>query len=284
MPVAVTRASGRGVPEKAAGGETSRRKDDPSTGAFSIATPVLPREFFERDPIEVAPDLIGKLVVRGNRIGRIVEVEAYRGEDDPASHAYNGETPRNSTMFGPPGHLYVYFTYGMHYCANVVCRPAGVPGAVLVRALAPLGGIEEMRKVRPAALRDADLCSGPGKLCQALSIDRRLDGLDIVGTDSPLIVVDQPSPVRGSVGTSPRIGLGAGRAARHRSGGRSGWALTQEQALTVPWRFFLVGDRNLSRRAPRAARMLEGAENRVFVGAEDAARKPRSGHPRIPPE
>ena len=98
----------------------------------------LPRSLFERDPVQVAPQLLGKLVRRGALVARIIEVEAYRGATDAASHAFRARTTRNATMFGPAGHLYVYFTYGMHYCANVVCWPEGEPGAVLLRALAPL--------------------------------------------------------------------------------------------------------------------------------------------------
>src|ERR1019366_6041257 len=111
-----------------------------------------------------------KVLVSGERAGRIVEVEAYKGALDAASHAYGGLTPRTTVMFGPPGHLYVYFTYGMHWCANVVCGPEGQAAALLIRALAPLRGLDEMRHARVAARRDRDLCSGPAKLCQALGI------------------------------------------------------------------------------------------------------------------
>jgi DNA-3-methyladenine glycosylase len=202
----------------------------------------LPREFYAGDALEVAPRLLNKLVVRGRRVGRIVEVEAYGGADDPASHAYRGPTRRNATMFGPPGRLYVYFTYGMHWCANVVCGPEGVAQAVLVRALAPVGGVEEMRTARLAhrggrpdrLLGDRHLASGPARLCQALGITGEDDGADLVGGDRRVQVVDDgvAPPLR--PGRSGRVGLSS--------------------AAERPWRFFLAGDPHVSRGpAPRVA-------------------------------
>jgi len=193
-------------------------------GAFGRA---LARSFYRHDPREVAPQLLNKLLVRGERAGRIVEVEAYCGGEDPGSHAYRGRTQRNATMFGRPGLLYVYFTYGMHWCANTVCGGEGVGTAVLLRALAPVAGVEEMRAARARARRDRDLCSGPAKLCQAFGLDRAYDGADLVTGNRGVLVVDDgvappPAPANGV-----RVGLSAG--AEH------------------PWRWWVAGDPNLSR-------------------------------------
>jgi len=166
--------------------------------------------------------------VRGSLRGRIVEVEAYAGAEDPGSHAYRGMTRRNATMFGPPGHLYVYFTYGMHWCANAVCGDEGQGVAVLLRALAPLSGLEEMRAARPKARRDRDLCSGPGKLCQAFAVTREDDGADLVSGDRELMITDVGvSPPAAAVVTT-RVGLSAGADLR--------------------WRWYVPADPNVSRR------------------------------------
>jgi DNA-3-methyladenine glycosylase len=188
----------------------------------------LPRRFYSRPPLELAPMLLNKVLVGPNGSGRIVEVEAYDGSNDPGSHAYRGRTPRTEVMFGPAGHLYVYFSYGVHWCANVVCHSDGVAGAVLVRALAPIDGIETMRVVRPAARRDRDLCSGPGRLCQALGIDRRHDGADLVRADRGVTLLDDGvAPPSDPVNTT-RVGLRLGS--------------------DFPWRWYVPGDPNVSKR------------------------------------
>ena len=143
----------------------------------------MARAFYNRDVLEVAPDLIYKILsVADGRAGRIVEVEAYRGRDDPAAHSFRGFTKRNATMFGPPGHLYVYFSYGMHWCCNATC---GDGTGILIRGLLPLAGLEAMRAARARVVREVDLSNGPGKLTQAMGIDGSLDGADLV--KSPLV-------------------------------------------------------------------------------------------------
>ncbi len=213
-----------------------------TASAASSRRRALPRRFYAGDALEVAPLLLNKVLVRGRRAGRIIEVEAYRGPEDPASHAYRGPTRRNATMFGPPGRLYVYFTYGMHWCANAVCGPEGEAQAVLLRALAPLSGLEEMRHSRVAGRSgrsgspgnvppDRLLASGPARLCQAFAITGSDDGADLVRGDGGLRVVDDGVPPPARPGVSGRIGVTA--------------------AAEVPWRFFVLGERHVSR-APSA--------------------------------
>jgi DNA-3-methyladenine glycosylase len=182
------------------------------------------------DPVDIAPWLLNKVLVRGDRAGRIVEVEAYKGSIDAASHAYRGLTPRTAVMFGPPGFLYVYFTYGMHWCANVVTGPEGQASALLLRALAPLRGLDEMRRARVAARRDRDLCNGPAKLCQALGIAGAENGTDLLARGrggSGVRVLDDGTPPPKSVGQGKRIGISV--------------------AKEEPWRFWVAGDENVSR-------------------------------------
>jgi len=172
-----------------------------------------PRCFYQRDPVKLARALLGQRLVRvlnGRRLaGTIVEVEAYLGIEDKAAHTYNGRrTPRNTSMWGEGGHAYVYFTYGMHYCMNVVASVAEHPVAVLIRALEPTEGIEQMYQHRKAARRDTDLCSGPARLCQALKIDRTLDGHDLVMGDQLFIEQTRKTALPAShIIIGPRIGV-----------------------------------------------------------------------------
>lgn len=192
------------------------------------------------DPITVARRLLGQRLVRvidGQRLaGRIVEVEAYLGSEDRAAHTFGGRrTPRNESMYLPGGHAYVYFTYGAHYCLNVVCGPENEGVAVLVRALEPTEGLEAMFANRPAAGRPNDLCSGPGKLTQALRIDRHLDGIDLRTSQELFIerIRKRVLPLE-SVGRSKRIGLNATEKWVGDWGDR-------------PLRFFVLGNPHVSR-------------------------------------
>lgn len=205
------------------------------TRVSTAAERPLPRSFYERDPRTVGPELLGKVLRRGRRSARIVEVEAYCGPEDPASHAYRGPTARNATMFGPAGHLYVYFSYGIHWCANAVCGREGEGIAVLLRAAEPLSGLDDMYAARPAARRDTDLCSGPAKLAQAFGIDGAHDGADLVapadasaGAGRPsvagedrLTIIDDGTEPTGAVVCTGRVGI--------------------TKAVDEPWRWY-VGD------------------------------------------
>ena len=180
----------------------------------------LPPEFFNRDPRRVSRDLLGKVLVRrhGRKllVGRIVEVEAYLGTGDLAAHAAAGRTARNDVLFGPPGHAYVYFIYGNHYCLNVSCLPDGVPGCVLIRALEPVGGIEEMAHARGVSVeRAADLrklTSGPGRLAGAFGITRERDnGKNLTSADSDLWIDDDGYRVL-RVLITKRVGITKGAA------------------------------------------------------------------------
>lgn len=173
----------------------------------------LPRRFYSRPPDAVARDLLGKILVRrigGERLsGRIVEVEAYFGKDDPAAHSAAGKTARNAVLFGPPGHAYVYFIYGMYSCVNVSCEPEGQAGCTLIRALEPLTGLETMTRLRglSASAKPRMLTSGPGRLCQAFAITRATcNGLDLTDAASDLQILDDGvRPER--ITATPRIGV-----------------------------------------------------------------------------
>ncbi|MBW5486030.1 DNA-3-methyladenine glycosylase [Streptomyces bambusae] len=179
----------------------------------------LPRDFYDRPVLAVAPDLLGRTLVRRTPDGpielRITEVEAYEGEADPGSHAYRGRTARNASMFGPPGHAYVYFIYGMWFSLNVVCGPPGHASGVLVRAGEITVGADLARKRRISARRDAELAKGPARLAAALDIDRSLDGTDLcAGPTAPLsLLAGTPTPAD-QVSVGPRTGVG-GDGAHH---------------------------------------------------------------------
>ncbi len=192
----------------------------------------LPRSFFSRNSLSVTQELLGKRLVRlldSQRLsGHIVEVEAYIGTDDQASHARPGLTERNAPMFGPAGHLYVYLIYGVHHCLNVVTESSGFPAALLIRALEPLEGIPTMQRLRGSQPYH-NLTNGPGKLCQALGIDRDFSGLDMCAPDSPIWIEDAPPIPTENIKHSPRIGVRG-----------------DPQALQAPWRYYVQGNRWVS--------------------------------------
>jgi DNA-3-methyladenine glycosylase len=166
---------------------------------------ILRRSFYARETVEVARALLGKIVVHGETSGRIVETEAYLGGEDLASHSARGITDRTRVIFGPPGHAYVYFIYGMYECLNLVAEPDGKPGCVLIRALEPVGGIEIMQRRRPAARGLRGLTSGPGRLTLALGITREQNGADV--TRGALTVRSPASETGFEIEVTPRIGI-----------------------------------------------------------------------------
>jgi DNA-3-methyladenine glycosylase len=203
--------------------------------------PLLPRSFFERPALEVGPALLGCVLEHQTPDGLVAvaltEVEAYAGAMDPASHAYRGRTRRNAVMFGPAGHAYVYFTYGMHFCVNLVCLPSGTAEAVLLRAGAVVAGIPLARGRRVTARADTGLARGPALLCQALGIDRALDGADACDPASPLRIRDASPgrrPAPGAIRTGPRVGV--------------------REGAGLPWRFWSGGDPTVSVYRPHAPR------------------------------
>ena len=183
--------------------------------------PKLRQSFFDRPVLEVAPELIGATLLVNGVGGRIVEVEAYH-HTDPAAHSYRGPTPRNAVMFGPPGVAYVYRSYGIHWCLNFVCEEAGSASAVLIRALEPVAGIAAMRRRRGVADERA-LCSGPGKLCEALGVTSRQNGLPLDRAPFELLA-REATP---EIAVGPRIGI--------------------TKAIEHPWRYGLKGSRFLSK-------------------------------------
>jgi DNA-3-methyladenine glycosylase len=192
---------------------------------------VLPRSFYARPTVEVARALLGKVLWHGAVAGRIVETEAYLGLDDGAAHAARGITPRTKVIFGPPGHAYVYFIYGMYECLNLVAEPDGSPGCVLIRALQPVAGLDEMMR-RRGTHQEEQLANGPGKLTLAMGITRRLNGVDI--TDGPLVVRSPENAGLIDIACGTRIGI--------------------TKAADWPLRFWIDGNRFVSRSKVRAVR------------------------------
>ncbi|NYI03352.1 DNA-3-methyladenine glycosylase [Allostreptomyces psammosilenae] len=193
----------------------------------------LDRSFFLRDAPEVAPDLLGRVLAVDTGEGtvelRLTEVEAYFGANDPGSHARNGRTARNASMFGPPGHLYVYFTYGMHYCANVVCSPDGTASGVLLRGGEVLTGHEIVARRRATARRGVEYARGPARLASALGLDLTHDAADLCapGDDAPMRILHGTPPAPDLIGCGPRTGVGGAGA-------------------DTPWRFYIEGDPTVS--------------------------------------
>lgn len=200
----------------------------------------LSREFFDRPVLEVAPDLLGRTLVRATPDGpihlRLTEVEAYDGQKDPGSHAYRGRTARNAVMFGPPGHAYVYFTYGMWHCMNLVCGQEGIASGVLLRAGEITEGAELTRSRRRTARHDKELAKGPARLATAMDIDRALNGTDVcAGPTSPLTILTGTPTLRDQVRSGPRTGV-SGDGAVH------------------PWRFWIANDPTVSPYRPHVPR------------------------------
>jgi DNA-3-methyladenine glycosylase len=207
------------------------------------------REFFDRPVLTVAPALLGCVLVHETEEGlvaaEIVEVEAYRGESDPASHAFRGKTPRNAVMFGEPGHAYVYFTYGMHFCVNLVCQPVGEPSAVLLRAgrVVEGAGLAEVRRgAGERAVAERELARGPARLCQALGIGRAQNGADVCDPAGPLRLL-APADSGGlgamSIGRGPRVGV--------------------REGAEVDWRFWVAGEPAVSAYRPHTPRKRPAA-------------------------
>jgi DNA-3-methyladenine glycosylase len=188
------------------------------------------RAALSRTSLDVAPLLLGAVLVStadgGEVAVRLTEVEAYEGADDPASHAYRGQTARNGVMFGPAGHLYCYFTYGMHWCANVVCDREGRASAVLLRAGEVVRGVETARLRRPSARSGRELARGPARLATCLALERETNGVDLCDPDSPVHLESLGEPDAGAVRVGPRVGIAV--------------------ATALPWRFWLDGDESVS--------------------------------------
>jgi DNA-3-methyladenine glycosylase len=228
---------------------------------------LLPRGFFARPAQQVAPDLLGCVLCHETADGMVAvlvtETEAYAGTADPASHAFRGRTARNAVMFGEPGHAYVYFTYGIHFCVNLVCLPAGTASAVLLRAGRVIEGASLAAARRSAARKPAgrltgapaaavsprDLARGPARLCQALGIDRSLDGADVCAPGSQLRITGRPGGLP-AVGSGPRVGV--------------------SQAAAIPWRFWIAGEPTVSPYRAHAPRRRTDGRRAAEVGSVPA--------------
>jgi DNA-3-methyladenine glycosylase len=242
-------ADGPSAAEAGRAGHGAEGAADASAGRGEL----LPRAFFGRPSQQVAPDLLGSVLESELPDGLVAvvltEVEAYAGQVDPASHAFRGPTRRNAVMFGEPGHAYVYFTYGMHFCVNLVCLPEGTASAVLLRAGAVVAGTELARRRRAATRSaragppDRDLARGPARLCQALGIDRVLDGADACDPGSVLRIRtgSQVTPP-GSIRQGPRVGV--------------------SRAADEPWRFWVEGDPTVSAYRAYTPRRVKPAARR----------------------
>jgi len=212
----------------------------PAPAGTGVPAGLLPRDFFARPAVEVGPAVLGRVLEHETADGLVAvaltEVEAYMGVEDPASHAWRGRTARNAVMFGPPGHAYVYFTYGMHFCVNLVCLLEGSASAVLLRAGRVIAGedLARARRERATPMPARDLARGPARLCQALGIDRGLDGADACDPASPLRIRAASAAPVATVRSGPRVGI--------------------SRAVEAPWRYWLDGDPTVSPFRPHVPR------------------------------
>lgn len=222
---------------------------------------ILPREELAVDVVEAARRLLGCTLTADTGNGpvavRLVEVEAYRGADDPASHSYRGRTPRNAVMWGPAGHLYVYFVYGMHFCANVSCLTEGVPGGVLMRAGEVVSDLAAARARRPAATKDSELARGPARLAALLGLERKHNGLDLTDPASPVRLDAAPPVPRSRIRSGPRVGVAV--------------------AADTPWRFWLDGSPSVSKYRRGGARRPRRQAGVVPTGPANGSTEVRPG-------
>lgn len=236
-----------------------------SGGGTARATGRLSREFFDRPVLAVARDLLGRELrhraPQGTVAVRLTEVEAYSGQGlDPGSHAHRGRTRRNAVMFGAGGHLYVYFTYGMHWCANLVCGPTGEASGVLLRAGRVVEGIDLARSRRPAARSERELCRGPARLATSLGLDGSHNGLDVCANRAELVVLAGVAVPDESVGNGPRVGVAG-------------------EGADIPWRFWDANDPSVSVYRRAIPRSRPGARSGRLVPDHQAGAQPTSDPP-----